>query len=95
MLKKVNFRGMQVAISDLRLKFNNPNDLMWYGYKYVYMLRHGDGEWDYPITLEEKVVANRCGYMLTETPINLGTEVVATSTYINLLLSKISCILYT
>lgn len=63
-MEKVWFRGQEVQVTCGRVSTREEN-------LHYYEFRHGDCDWLLPITLEEKVVVNFCGTLVSQKPIQL------------------------
>ena len=61
--------GNEVLLSDERIdKETLPEGL------YCYDIRHSDNDWDMPVTIEKRVVANWYGSILSKVPIELNSN---------------------
>lgn len=67
-MRKVIFRGQEVEVYEGRFwEERLPN-------KFYYDMRHGDSDWSMPITIEKWVCVNYWGLLITDTPLDLGSE---------------------
>ncbi len=64
---RVNFRGMEVYVTDVRIKGGVPN-------LYKYEIRHSDDDWGEPVTIEPHVLVNFYGTVLTPEPLTFENE---------------------
>lgn len=64
-LGKVNFRGNDIYITDLRIKKDQRKEGLYY-----YNIRHTDDDWGEPYSLEHSVLVNHFGSIVAKEEIS-------------------------
>jgi len=65
----MNFRGIDVVV-DNRISLTVDRDK----YPFMYGMRHADNDWSVPVTIEERVVVNRYGFMFASKELPLSNK---------------------
>lgn len=65
--RAVTFRGQEVNVCEARIKKESRDPDLYY-----YEIRHSDSDWGNPVTIEEAVVVNFFGILISKLPLQLG-----------------------